>query len=151
MSVCLSRSDTLISSTGFIGALSRSPQSATNGVERRISSRSVAASNSVATTRRYRKTDHHARTAVTLNFELEHKCPTKSLFTKLVRFLLSFVGYLVVHVFPARMREIVYSELLTASVEGSFVTTVILTDGADARRIFYTFTRMMLGSSVNVV
>jgi len=61
----------------------------------------------------------------------------KSLFTKLVRFLLSSVDYLVVHVFPARMREIVYSVLLTASYEGSVTTTVILTDGADARHIFY--------------
>ena len=75
----------------------------------------------------------------------------KSLFTKLVRFLLSSVDYLVVHVFPARMREIVYSVLLTASYEGSVTTTVILTDGADARHIFYWNTCMMLRSSVNVV
>jgi hypothetical protein len=44
----------------------------------------------------------------------------------------SFVDYFVVHVFPARMREKVHRVLLRASVEGSVVTTAILTDGADA-------------------
>ena len=51
-----------------------------------------------------------------------------------------FVNYLVVHVFPARMREMVYSVLMTASVEGSVAITVIVTDGADARQIFYRIT-----------
>jgi hypothetical protein len=130
LSVCLSRSDTMISSTVFTVALSRSPQSATNVVERRISSRSVTASNSVAAsnsvtasnsvaaTWRYGKTDHHSRTDVTLNFEPAHKCPTKSLFTKLVRLLLSFVNYLVVHVFHARMREMVHRGVIDSQRRG---------------------------------
>jgi hypothetical protein len=43
---------------------------------------SVAASNSVAATMRYGKTDLHATEAVTINFKPARKCSTKSLFTK---------------------------------------------------------------------
>jgi len=111
----------------------------------------VTANNSVAATRRYEKTDHYDWGAITLNFEPAHKYSTKiSLYE--IESVPAFVhDCLVVHVFPARMREIVYSVLLTASVEGSVVTTVIRTDGAVVRGIFYRNTCLMLRSSVNVV